>query len=183
MNRFFLFCTADLSTEVIDDFLKTASDKPGVYHVKWILIRTPDQPTSREPTTPPVAPFKTGFMSASVATLGNHIAVRCYEAELAGDKMPDFQKSSFGVLDERSARDRTLLFVQRHSWLPQEALSLSPLDAAEAELDAWQTMRVKFEKALYACAMVPERPWCFFDEIGRDLCKVEDDVWDLPSPF
>jgi len=118
-------------------------------------------------------------MAASIATLGHHAQERIYKAKLAGHGMRAFFGETFGVLDERSARDRTMVLAQRHTWFPDEALDCLP---EEARLDGWQTMRVKFEQVVLAVSQVCEHPWGFFDEPGRSSYKVEDGVWDIEHP-
>lgn len=142
-----------------------------IFEVQWILIRTPNQEFSQDQTTPPVEPFETGFMSASIESIGQHLLIRLDEAEKSGEPTNQFVKQFFGVLDERSIRDRTLLLAQKDFFSPEPERQ-----------GTWHTMRVTFEQVVLACAQVPERPWCFFDaEIARNDWKILDEVWEMPT--
>lgn len=109
-------------------------------------------------------------------TLGQHVKERYAKAKEAGDGMRDFWATTFAVIDERAARDNTVLLVQYHYWYPEEALDWLP---EESRLEGWKTMRVTFERAISAFLQVSEMPWNFFDEPGKSCIKIEDDVWDV----
>lgn len=161
---------------MIDDFLTKTSPTADLLGWKWYLIRTADQPHSREAAIAPVAPFSTGFLSASAATIGQHIRERYAKAKADNDPMKDFWPAICAVLDERSARDNTILIVQHHNPHPGETPSSVP---QELRPENWQTMRVTFERARSALFQVSQVPWAFFDELGRSSYKIEDNVWDI----
>lgn len=139
-------------------------------------MRTPDQNCPQEPTTAPVAPLKTGFLSASVETLGEHVQKLYSEAEAASRNMKGFWPDMFGIIDERSARDNTMILARYHRWIPDEMVnSMPPLP----HLEGWKTMRLTFEMAISAFYQVSQVPWGFFDEPGKSLYKIEDGVWDV----
>ncbi len=97
-------------------------------------MRTTKQTDFEKPTQVPVAGFETDFIDASHDTLG----------EFCLSNFPSnarIQPNYFGIMDERSMDDSTLLVVKWELWAERK----DPNNDFDLEnKEGWQTVRVRF---------------------------------------
>ncbi|OJJ39641.1 hypothetical protein ASPWEDRAFT_181017 [Aspergillus wentii DTO 134E9] len=153
MTSVFLFCTADIPAKTINNFLTTittAFDNLPIF----TLICTPDQEHIDEwGTTPPIAPFTTGFKSTSDRDLRSYTRTRIEELKKTNSE-GQLSPNWIAILDERSIHDSTVILqhcLAKSSW----AIALQdaeveyhvPGEADVDETEIWWKWRVKFTDA------------------------------------
>ncbi|KAI9804659.1 MAG: hypothetical protein M1833_006734 [Piccolia ochrophora] len=174
MAMFMLFCTAHISGKLIGDLLHQ-SQQTIAGHNCWSLVRNPNQHELETPTHVPVSNFQTGFEGASIDALGTWMTDRC-------SRMPEgwnpIEDRTFGVLDQRSARDETMLVVRWFTTWPQECIERCDPDP-ERKIEGWKTLRVKFGEASHAAIQLDEDPSLLFEEMSG-VEYYEGDVYRVP---
>ena len=106
-------------------------------------------------TQPEVQPFETGFLGYTGAQIRDFIAYR-----LPVNMPSDIEPCQYAILDQRSARDETVIIAHSYSTLQDrdpETMTedererweeeYEELDEDDDETDAWCEWRVKFEDA------------------------------------
>lgn len=140
--------------QLIEDLIRVSHEYEGHYNC-WSLIRSPEQELPFEnPTHLPIAPFHTGFDGWTFDRIGTFMASKTQVFQTGGDDEgadhEPFSSEVFGVLDDRSVRDRTMWLVER----TQIAPGAQPGSAEELpEEPLWRPFRFKFEDA--ACEAGP----------------------------
>lgn len=141
-------------------------------------MRTAEQPLE-DPTEPPVANFKTSFEGSTIEELGSYFRAR-YVVEFP--KAPaTWNAYSFGVLDERSVRDKTLLMV---AWWEAEPIDESPDDEDVQEAwmpTGWKTLRVRFEDAAWLAMCIDINDSLYLEECAGPENFREDETFILPK--
>ena len=121
--------------------------------LRWSLVRTPDQKTLDDPNIAPVSKFSTGFLNASIDDLGAHFEKRAPDIR----EHPAFwNETTFGVLDQRSIEEKTILVAI--PYLAQDREELRTECGGDEELmnawipSGWYKIRVSFQDAAFICS-------------------------------
>lgn len=126
----------------------------------WTLIKNPEQTDIDGNGTPlPITPYKTGYKDASVDTLTSDVRRRV--PEYVGLLTP----RTFAILDERSARDQTVLLVHEFETMPDDGLEE---DGGEEENEEnlqkeWKQFRVNFVGSWEMMAQLEEAEETFLE--------------------
>lgn len=88
----------------------------GLLRNIWVLIQHPSQHTLAKPTDPPVSAFQTGFLGWSIEQLQYFVKTTFGENGLgsgADGHLGYIADDAFAVIDERTAKDNTILFLSQ----------------------------------------------------------------------
>lgn len=142
-------CDADLTVDqpqVINHVFEEAVRAKQIdydFINRWVLIRHPDQQTFERPTNPPVDQFESGFLGSTIEQIQDFVATKCGPDGLGTG--PDICNSdslandAFVVIDERTARDNTVLFYTTEE--------VDQIEEAEVRV-AWNKSREFFDQLL-----------------------------------
>ncbi|KAF2181540.1 hypothetical protein K469DRAFT_588888, partial [Zopfia rhizophila CBS 207.26] len=86
----------------------------GLFDNRWVLIKFHDQKDFQKPANAPIEPFKSDFIGATVDELGGFVKANFGEGGLGqdlSDSSDYIAGEVFGILDARTAKDDTLVFV------------------------------------------------------------------------
>lgn len=107
--------------QIIKSVLEAATKEDrgsnGLSPNRWVLVHRPTQQTFSKPTAPPVTAFETGFLNTSIDELEQFIETTFGDGRLGSASQTDMfdyiADNGFGVVDDRTARDDTILFCAR----------------------------------------------------------------------
>jgi hypothetical protein len=117
----------------------------------WSLVKTREQKAIEQTTTTPIQQFETGFLGASNDALGDYFNSRL--PDIRGRK-EYFNQDSFVVIDERSARDDTVLVVIWWVEVPKEDLIAFGDDEVTLKgwlPTGWHSIRIRLADAVFVC--------------------------------
>ncbi len=132
------------SVKVINDLLEAPpaeTDTPPVwtesYNV-WSLIQNPNQDKFETPTPPLTQDFDSGFLGVTLDTLGE------FSRSFGEPEQGGIADEIFGVLDERSQRDSTVLIVKWELYVTEEYFQPGYTAEDDGLREGWQFIRHKF---------------------------------------
>ncbi|CAD0098594.1 unnamed protein product [Aureobasidium mustum] len=114
-----LFITANVSIEVINKVLYSAHFEVQTlnlgddFYNHWVLIQNPLQTTFSKPTNAVSLDFDSGFSNHTLNQIKHFVDTRLGENGLGQGETPydNLSDDRFGIIDERTAEDETILFV------------------------------------------------------------------------
>lgn len=142
-------CDADLTVDqpqVINHVFEEAvraQERCDAFVNRWVLIKHLDQRTFERPTDPPVNHFESGFIGYTTEQIQDFVATKCGPDGLGTG--PDICNSdslandAFVIIDERTARDNTVLFYTTEE--------VDQIEQAEVRV-AWNKSREFFDQLL-----------------------------------
>ncbi|KAI9697119.1 MAG: hypothetical protein M1820_007934 [Bogoriella megaspora] len=144
--RYMLFSISqDVSVELIEELIRISHEYESHYNC-WSLIQSPTQtPPFDNPTHLPIpTTFRTGFTNYSIPDLGAFLSSHesSLPTSLKDPNQEPFSTEVFGVLDARSAQDKTMWLVVRDFIAPGEQ---SDDDDELLEEPIWRPLRFRLE--------------------------------------
>ncbi|KAF2251554.1 hypothetical protein BU26DRAFT_518187 [Trematosphaeria pertusa] len=147
-----LFVTSDVPVEKINDVLvksiqerekhPKSEQEEGPWDNRWALIHARSQTSFPRPATLVDADFKSDFIGATVEDLGRFVKENFGEGKMGQGSAPGTDYIAcevFGVIDERTKEDDTILFAVDDL--------VSPIDEAKVRVE-WRRDPTKLDEAI-----------------------------------
>ena len=164
-----------LTRKVINDAI-SATGPPEDPHLKFSLVRSPDQRILDRHTTAPIAaPFVTGFSGWSAAELGNFVQ----KLDCERDRQPDSIGTRFrlfAILDARSAEDNAVNLVHKYEEIMEDAVETPDFSGPSVSL-AWVGARIRFSDFIENLGAAVTKGNIFFDRNAQNSYVGKDGIW------
>ncbi|RDL31424.1 uncharacterized protein BP5553_09633 [Venustampulla echinocandica] len=175
MTTVLFFCTANVSVELIKEFVVESQKPEGTTNI-WSLVRDPSQTEFDEGTVGPLDPVETGFLESSVDNL-----VKFMEGLPEEDET--IVNDTLVILDGRSTRDKTVLIHHSVYEMPDDVEDGEWVD--EKAIKSWKHWRVPFTSAAYLAMYLENNAYDFVKSWGftakKDNFVDQEGVLRLPT--